>query len=128
MRTLHSFILSIAWITSTGLLFGCAPSGAAVKTQELTAFDLETAVKNASTKTDHESIAAYYEREAESYQAKAKRHEKMSDTYAHTGFVKGESPIHTSRHCDRLARTYQEAAEKSRSLARQHRQMAEAAN
>jgi hypothetical protein len=128
MRTLHSFILSIAWITSTGLLFGCAPSGAAFKTQELTAFDIEAAVKNARTKTDHESIAAYYEREAKSYQAKAKRHERMSETYAHIGFVKGESPIHTSRHCDRLARTYREAAEKSRSLARQHRQLAETAN
>lgn len=128
MRTMRSFILGIALMTSTGLLFGCAPSGAAFKTQELTAFDIETAVKNARTKTDHESIASYYEREAKSYQGKAKRYEKMSETYAHTGFVKGESPIHTSRHCDRLARTYREAAEKSLSLARQHGQLAEAAN
>lgn len=128
MRTLRSIILGIALMPSMGLLPGCAPSRAAFKTQELTASDIETAVKNARTKTDYESIAAYYEREAKSYQANAKRHEKMSDTYAHTGFVKEESPIHTSRHCDRLARTYKEAAERSWSLARQHGQLAEAAN
>lgn len=128
MKTLHSFTLGIALMTSTGLLLGCTPSRTAFETQEAAAFDIETAIRSAKTKPDHEYIAAYYEREAKSYQSKAKRHERMGDTIAHTGFLKGESAIHTSKHCYRLARTYREAAEKSRSLARQHRQLAETAN
>ncbi len=128
MRTLRSFTLGIALVTSMGFLLGCAPTVTRFKTQELTAFDIKTTVKNARTKTDHEKIAAYYEQEAESYKYQAKRHKVMGDIHAHTGFVKGESPIHTSKHCYQLSLTDKEAAEKSWSLARQHRDLAETAD
>lgn len=125
MRTLQVSVHTIVLVISLGFLFGCAPQVRRFDTQELTASDIGAAIKNATTKTDQERIAAYYERAAESNAYRAKRHKNMGDTHAHLGFLKAESLVPTSKHCYGLARTYRGAAERSRCLARQHRQLAE---
>lgn len=79
----------------------------------------------ATTPADHEAIAAAFDKEAASLEAKAREHEQMAKTYSSTGTKKGMDSASMHAHCAKLARKYGEAAAESRELAKLHRAMAQ---
>ncbi len=81
----------------------------------------------ATTSADHEAIAAAYERESAELERKAKAHDSMGRAYKAFGAQKGMSGAAMSAHCERLVKSYKEAAEANRQLAAEHRAMAAAA-
>ena len=85
---------------------------------------LEQKIENAGTPVDHEEIALLYEQHATADKTEAERHRGLARVYARSGGVKGAPNPGMSSHCDKLAQTYQEAAEENLALAKMHRQMA----
>jgi hypothetical protein len=97
----------------------CAPAGKMTH-------DMDAMIQKASTKADHEALAAHYEQEAKALQAKAADHDKMAQAYSRGGGyiqIKGN----LLQHCEILAARYREAATQYLALAKEHRQLAAAA-
>jgi hypothetical protein len=97
----------------------CAPVGTMTH-------DMDTMIRGATTKADHEALATHYEQEAKALQAKAADHRRMAQAYAKTGgyvVTKAQLP----QHCEALASRYEEAVGENLELAKQHRQLAEGA-
>jgi hypothetical protein len=99
------------------LVSACAPVGKMTH-------DMDTMIQRATTKADHEALAAHYEQEAKALQAKGAEHRRMAQAYAKSG---GYTVTKTNlpQHCEALASRYQEAAGENLELARQHHQLAE---
>lgn len=82
--------------------------------------DIEQMVSNAKTPTDHEAIAAYYDKQAAQSRAKSAWHKRLADRYRN--FMRmSESKLH----CDDLAKIDDRAAEDYTALAGAHRAMAQ---
>jgi len=85
----------------------------------------ETQIAAAKTTADHEAIAKAYEADAFTAEAKAKEHEAMARKYRSIGGPKStanSSPM--VRHCERLVKSYTDAAADYRALAAEHHSMA----
>jgi hypothetical protein len=85
----------------------------------------ETQIAAARTTADHEAIAKAYEADAATAEAKAKEHEAMARKYRSIGGPKStanSSPM--VRHCQRLVKSYTDAAADYRALAAEHHGMA----
>lgn len=116
MKSANSpFVLAL--IVATAALGGCAvqrpgpPPG------------LEQKIETATSRSDHEDIATQYERQASNDAEAAKRHYGYAATYRknispRSGIASNEN---LAKHCEALARTYEQAAEQNRALARLHR-------
>jgi len=87
--------------------------------------NMMSSVKNASSKSDHEQLAAQFEQEAEDLLKKAQRHEKLALEYEQTDNSKMLYGSDAARHCRNLAKKYREAAAESSALAKLHRQQAQ---
>lgn len=81
-------------------------------------------ISAATTPADHEAIAAAYDKEAASLEAKAREHEQMAQAYGSAGSKKGMDSASMHAHCAKLASQYRAAAAENRELAKQHRAMA----
>ncbi len=101
-----------ATLTTGGYAFGADQAQAA----------LEQKIAGATTRADHESIAASYEQEAKALQAKADEHRQMAKAYAKTGFLKEKHNL--AQHCDSLVKKYEGAANDNLALAKIHRDIA----
>jgi hypothetical protein len=86
--------------------------------------DMDTIIQSATTKADHEALAAHYEQEAKALQDKAVEHRKMAQTYASSGWPRNRG---LAEHCETIASAYQTAAKENLALAKEHRELAEAA-
>ncbi len=76
---------------------------------------------------DHAAEAARYDQEALDLEAKAKSHKELAAGYrarVSGGGKLGSTLQSLSRHCERLANAYQEAADEAREMAKGHRDMA----
>lgn len=84
---------------------------------------IEQKMENASTPSDHNDVASHYERQAEADAATAKRHLGYAATYRKNTTPKSGVQAHENlaKHCETLARTYQDAADQNRALAKLHR-------
>lgn len=82
---------------------------------------LEQAVEQARTPSDHNTVAARYEAEAERLLRMAQRHENMARIYEET-----DNPKLTgnAEHCRRIAKHLRTVAEEMKALAQSHRRMA----
>ena len=98
-------------------LVGCTPIGKMTH-------DMDAMIKGATTKADHEALAAHYEQEAKAMQDKAVEHRNMAQAYA-SGWARTKTAL--GEHCNLLATKYQEAANENLALAKQHHELAEAA-
>ena len=98
-------------------LVGCAPAGKMTH-------DMDARIQSASTKADHEALAAHYEQEAKALQGTAMEHQKLADTYRRTTNYGKVSTAELARHCEQLAAKYQEAAKANLDLAKEHRALA----
>ena len=101
------------------LVTACSPIGKMTH-------DMDKAVLNASTRTDHETLAVHYEQEAKALQAKAMEHDKMAESYSKPGYA-ASSKANLPQHCSQLAARYREAARENLQLAKGHRELAAAA-
>jgi hypothetical protein len=106
-------VLAVAMLT----LVGCAAE-APVKPA-----GLEQKIETARTRADHEEIASLYEQQAGTDKAAAERHRRLARTYERSWTDRG-GQTNMARHCENLARTYQQAAEENLALAKEHRQAA----
>jgi hypothetical protein len=103
------------------------PAGA--KDKPLTQSDLKSLVAKAETKADHERIAQHFDAEADRYEAEAKEHSDLAAFYQKNppNGAKYPGGMKTFQHCDSVSKSLTKAAEDSRALASEHREMAKAA-
>src|SRR5262245_17861364 len=88
--------------------------------------DMDKVVAGASTKADHDALAAHYEKEAKALEAKAVEHEQMAQSYAKPGYA-ASAKANLPEHCRQLASTYRVAARENLELAKGHRELGAAA-
>lgn len=85
----------------------------------------EAQIAAATTPADHEAIAKSYEADAVTAESKAKEHEAMARRYRSTGGPKSTATSNPMvRHCERLVKSYTDAAADYRALAAEHHTMA----
>lgn len=83
-------------------------------------------IEAASTRSDHEALVSYYEREATGARASAVGHRKMAQSYqAISSTNRGGASMQT--HCNSLVSLYEGAATEYDGLAGMHRQLATSA-
>lgn len=83
-------------------------------------------IEHARSRPDHQEIAAQYERQALADAAAAKRHLGYAAIYRRNVARQSGAEEHAAlaKHCESLARTYQQAADENNAAARLHRQLA----
>ena len=98
------------------ILTGCASGPTAPPV------DLLQRIESASTKGDHEALAAYYDREASTARASAVTHRKMATTYQ--GMIgSGRGNASMPAHCNAIVREQEAIATEYEGMAAAHRQM-----
>ena len=87
---------------------------------------IEQKIENASSRSDHEDVALQYERQAITDAAAATRHKGYAATYRKNVSRRSGLQAHLAlaKHCEDLARTYEQAADENLVLARLHRELA----
>ncbi len=86
--------------------------------------EMSKTVEQASSQSDHERIAASYEKEAAMLLKKAEKHEKLAATYKETDYPKPILGGDAAKHCRSIAKKYRSAAADHSALAKLHRQQA----
>ncbi|MDP2005980.1 MAG: hypothetical protein Q8K45_09920 [Rubrivivax sp.] len=101
-------------------LAGCEAQGPTLRPST------EAAIESAINRVDHEAIAVRYEREAIQNADAAKRHLGYAAVYRRNISPRSGPEVHLAlaKHCENLARTYQQAADESDAMAKLHRQLA----
>jgi len=99
------------------------PTGA--KDKQLSQKELKNLIANAETKAEHERIAQYFDAEAAKYEAEAKEHAELAQSYRKAGSASAKYPgsMQSFSHCDSLSKSLLKAAEDARQLAAEHREM-----
>ena len=123
--TLRLTLLAVAMVMVTGIV--SVP--AAAKDKTLSKAQLNHLIATAETKADHERIAQYFDAEAAKYEAEAKEHGELAQTYRQSGPTSAKYPgsMQTFNHCDSLSKSLQQAADSARQLAADHREMVKGA-
>ncbi len=81
-------------------------------------------IQAAKTPADHEAIAVAYDNEAARFDAMAAKHASMSKAYkAAATTQQGLHGAAMGSHCEKLVKTYKNAAEENRQMAAEHRKM-----
>ena len=107
------------------MLLGAASMPARVSAQAPE--DIDKMIATAKTASDHEAIAAYFDREAHEAAAKAEQHRKMAQAYGQNreGYAKEIKPLPS--HCKQIAQRFDAISKQASELAEAHRKMAEEA-
>ena len=79
-------------------------------------------IESAKTRADHEALAAFYEQEAKTAQAKVEEHKQMAKAYGKIGHLVEKHNM--LQHCDRLVEKYKDVAKENLALAKLHRELA----
>ena len=91
---------------------------AGAQTAVVTDDNLSESIANAKTPADHEAIAAYYDKEAASAEAKAALHRRAASN---------AKPVGMANMCNGLAQYWDKVAGEDKDLAKAHRAMAKGA-
>lgn len=86
--------------------------------------DIEAAVKSAKTRSDHETIAKYYEGAAKEARAKAEEQQSLLEEYESKGYLYGRNAEDMKSRASAALRKYEKAAQASSKEAALHRQTA----
>lgn len=115
--------LSVAFVGAIVALSGCAAQAPAPTV------GVEQKIEKASSRLDHEALASQYERQALADEDAAKRHRRYAEIYRKNTSQRSGVEVHAAlaAHCDKLARTYEEAAGENRAMVKLHRELATAA-
>lgn len=115
------------WIVA-GLVLLAAASPPVIKAGAqqpvVTEDNLDQIVASATTPADHETIAAYYERQAADAKKKAELHRNVAKTYRD---LKIPKPVYMAEMCDNIAAMCDKIAADQEKLANAHREMAKEA-
>ncbi|MDE2423946.1 MAG: hypothetical protein KGN31_07020 [Betaproteobacteria bacterium] len=115
----------IGALCGAALVLGLSVGGFAVGADQTTSsssLSVEQKIIDAKSKTDHEALAAQYEKDAKDLQAKAQEHKEMARAYEKIGYLTEKHDF--VRHCNSLAQKYEEAAKENLALAKLHRGLA----
>jgi len=112
IRSLFSALVFAVAVGQVGMVAAQTPS------------PTEKAVAGAKTKTDHEAIAADYEKAAAAAKAEAQKHRNLAKFYHGSPVGRGEGMHGTASHCENLAKLSDKAAEEYMDLAKAHREAA----
>ena len=112
-------------ICGAALAFGLSLGGYAVGSDEAPSSPMVQKILGAKSKADQEALAAQYEQEARELQAKAQEHREMARAYDKAGYFGPGGKFDLARHCNNLAKKYEDAAKESLALAKLHRGLAE---
>jgi hypothetical protein len=107
-----------------------ASSRPGAKDKPLSRKELKDLIAHAETRADHERIAQYFDAEAARYEAQAKQHADLAQSYKKTGTssaTKYPGSMQTFDHCDDLSKSLLTAVKDARQLAGDHREMAKEA-
>jgi hypothetical protein len=85
--------------------------------------DIEQKIREANTPADHQALAAWYEKEAQTAQQLASKHFMMRQVYAAARAM--ERHDQAGEHCAFVAKQYQEMSKEYETLAAIHRMVAE---
>jgi hypothetical protein len=109
----------LASLLAAAAVVGCA-------SQAPTPWPAVQATDYAKSAADHEGLAVQYESQAESLAAAARRHEGYAAVYRrNTSQSSGrQEHLALAEHCEKLARTYQQAAYENLALAKLYRTLA----
>ena len=111
------------WVMKSGaLLLTVFALGGCATEAPLQIAGLEQKLATAQVRADHDEIAALYEQQAGIDKASAERHRRLAQVYS--GRTGRNVPPNMGRHCESLARIYQQAAEENLALAKEHRLIA----
>ncbi|BCT68291.1 hypothetical protein [Nitrosospira sp. NRS527] len=86
--------------------------------------DITAAAQNATTRSDHEAVAAYYEDSAREIQAKAQEQKQLLEEYESKSYLYGRQTQDLQSHTYALVRKYEKEAKTNIKEAALHRQMA----
>lgn len=84
--------------------------------------EIPESIATAKTAADHQRIADYFAQKAASYEAEAKLHEKMPQSYQ--GRPRYEAFAGMSSHCRELQKQLNAAAREAKALEQAHRDLA----
>ena len=87
--------------------------------------NIEQMITEAKTPADHETIAAYYEKEAQAAQEKYEEHLKLKAAYTKIPHLASKTGL--PAHCDYIAKNYQKIGKEYQALATLHKNMAKSA-
>jgi len=124
------FRLRTALVAGLMTVLAVAVSARADGTKLLKKSELKNLIANAKTPVDHERIAHHFDAEAAQWEAEASTHEELALYYRRnpdpTAWRYSRSP-RSFEHCDSLVKDLRKAAQASRDLAADHREMAKQA-
>ena len=86
--------------------------------------EIRAAVQKATTRSDHEAVAKYYENAAVQAQAKVKEQKELLEQYQNKSYLYGRQALDLQSHTEALIRDYEHAVKATMQEAASHRQMA----
>jgi predicted ribosome quality control (RQC) complex YloA/Tae2 family protein len=111
-----------AALSMVGLLASLSPSVTAA--QPVDTPEIRAAAQNATTRSDHEAVAKYYEDAATQMQAKVKEQQELLEQYENKSYLYGRQAQDLQSHTQALVREYEQTITANRQEAALHRQMA----
>ena len=111
-------------VSILALLAFMAAISASASATDIADFDVDSAVVNAVTRSEHEAVAKYYEDAARRMQAKAEEQKLLLEQYEGKSYIYGREAQDLQAHTYALARKYEKEAKVSVKEAALHRQMA----
>ena len=124
------FRLRTAVVVGLMSVLAVAVSVRANDTKLLKKSELKDLIANAKTAADHERIAQRFDAEAAQWEAEANTHEELAQYYRRNpdpaAWRYSRSP-RSFEHCDSIVKDLRRAAQESRQLAADHREMAKEA-
>jgi hypothetical protein len=106
-------VLALVWLT-----LAVQP----VHAGTVTDYNLSGSIAAATTATDHEAIAAYYQGKGSEALAQAEAHKAMQSNYEKWG--SGKEQMQHQFHCKDLIESFEKVAKSYETLAKEHLEMA----
>jgi hypothetical protein len=117
-------VLSLALVLAT-VAFSQTSSAPQPQTETLSKKQLLSLIATAKTPAEHQRIAHYYEAKAQDYLDQSKMHQEMADQYRKNPlFSSSKLSAGTIGHCEYLAKSLKDDADKMQELAQLHERMA----
>jgi hypothetical protein len=115
-----------AALSMVGLLASLSPSVTAAQpsVHPVDTPEIRTAAQNATTRSDHEAVAKYYEDAAAQMQVKVKEQKELLEQYENKSYLYGRQAQDLQAHTEALIRNYEQTVKANIQEAALHRQMA----
>jgi hypothetical protein len=111
-----------AMLSMAGLLVSMSPL--AIAAEPIDTPEIRAAVQKATTRSDHEAVAKYYENAATQMQARVKEEKELLEQYENKSYLYGRQAQDLQSHTTALIRRYEQTAAADMQEAALHHQMA----